>query len=91
MIKTAINGSKYGQLGAHDLNEMAGSHKSKGKFRPSLRNSSLITYEQIWSLHSRQFSDFLIQDFDLILTVLWNLLLATMRNYSSKISSGYQV
>ena len=61
---------------------MAGSHKSEGKFRPSIQNSSRLTYEQIWSLHSRQFSDFLIQDFNLTLTVLWNLLLATKRNYS---------
>ena len=43
MIKTAINGRKCGQLGAHGLNKMAGSHKSKGKFRPSLQNSSRLT------------------------------------------------
>ena len=30
---------------------MAGSHKSEGKFRPSLQNSCRLTYEQIWSLH----------------------------------------
>ena len=30
---------------------MAGSHKSEGKFCPSIQNSSRLTYEQIWSLH----------------------------------------
>ena len=28
---------------------MAGSHKSEGKFRPSLQNSCRLTYEHIWS------------------------------------------
>ena len=46
--------------------KVAGSHKSaKEKFRSKFTNSSRLYYEQIWSLHSRHFAEFLIQDFDL--------------------------
>ena len=73
MIETVLIEASANKMQHMIWIKMAVSHKSEGKCRSEFTNSSRLTsdwsYEHIWSLHSRHFADFLIQDFDLKWTV----------------------